>query len=61
MTLPKSVSFRTGSSGYWSYLDHYRKFKVNDVVAVTVVSEYLQQFINKDRENILIDKIKRLN
>jgi hypothetical protein len=61
MTLPKSVSFRSGSSGYWSHLDHFRMFKVNDVVAVTVVSEYLRQFINKDRENILIDKIKKLN
>jgi hypothetical protein len=58
--LPDRLVFKTPSSGLWSELQPYREIRVKDVVVITFQLQYLEQFIRKESEAILIKKITLL-
>jgi len=60
ITLPQRITFKSPSSGYMAKLNHFRGFKEKDRVSITIISEYLEQFINKAMESVPISEIKRL-
>jgi hypothetical protein len=58
--LPGTLFFKTPSSGLLSELQPYHEIKAKDFVTITFQQQYLEQFIRKESEAILISKIKLL-
>jgi hypothetical protein len=56
--LPSYLVFASPSSGLWSELDHFRRFKIKDKVTIIMSIEALNQFMHNEKRNILVSNIK---
>lgn len=59
-SIPKSLIFTSNTSGFRHDLDSFEKFEIGKTVNIQTEKIYINQFIKKERESILIDKINLL-